>query len=80
MHYSKTLIQLIKNDPKRYDILKFISTLELELEDCWIAAGFVRNLIWDYLHNLNSTLNDVDVIYYASSHCEKHHQKKILML
>ncbi len=36
-----------------------------ELSDCWIAAGFVRNLVWDKLHsNQPNELNDIDVIYF----------------
>jgi len=37
----------------------------LQLPDCFIAAGFVRNLVWDHLHGYTPTsLNDVDVVYY----------------
>lgn len=37
----------------------------LRLPDCFIAAGFVRNMVWDELHDYPSTpLNDVDVIYH----------------
>lgn len=37
----------------------------LGLPDCFIAAGFVRNKVWDHLHDIDSTpLNDVDVIYF----------------
>lgn len=55
---------------------------QLGLPDCCIAAGFVRNLVWDFLHNYNepTALNDVDVIYFdtnetdsnAESTYEKH--------
>ena len=35
----------------------------LALPDCYIAAGFVRNMVWDHLHGYAPTqLNDVDVI------------------
>lgn len=38
---------------------------DLELNDCWIGAGFVRNKIWDVKHQKNrTTLNDLDVIYF----------------
>ncbi|MBL4630984.1 MAG: nucleotidyltransferase family protein [Paraglaciecola sp.] len=47
------------------DILAAVSTLALP--DCWVAAGFVRNLVWDHLHNKNTDLNDVDVIYYSQT-------------
>ncbi|CAM3844449.1 hypothetical protein VA7868_04587 [Vibrio aerogenes CECT 7868] len=38
----------------------------LGLPDCYIAAGFLRNLVWDHQHDKpNATpLNDVDVIYF----------------
>lgn len=46
------------------DLLLAVSSLNLP--DCYIAAGFVRNLIWDHLHNFPQTpLNDVDVIYFS---------------
>ena len=39
---------------------------ELDLPDCWIAAGFVRNLVWDHIHGFSppTPLNDIDVIYF----------------
>jgi hypothetical protein len=46
-------------------ILGAVSTLSLP--DCWVAAGFVRNLVWDHLHHKKTDLNDVDVIYYCQS-------------
>jgi hypothetical protein len=39
---------------------------ELNLPDCWIAAGFVRNAVWDHLHGLQAKPieGDVDVIWF----------------
>jgi len=36
------------------------------LPDSWIAAGAVRNAVWDYLHGYaqSTPLNDVDVIWH----------------
>lgn len=62
---EQRLIRLLKNDPQRIQILKAVATLSLP--DCWVAAGFVRNLVWDHLHNKKTDLNDVDVIYYCQS-------------
>lgn len=57
------LIQLLKRDSKRMNILHAVSTCNLP--DAFVAAGFLRNLAWDYCHDFNSTpLNDVDVIYF----------------
>lgn len=58
------ITQLIKKDSMRMQALECL--LLLDLPDAYIAAGFVRNLVWDHLHDktVSSSLNDVDVIYY----------------
>lgn len=61
--YQNRLQALLEDDPHRMKTLRAVSTLSLP--DCWLAAGFVRNLIWDYLHHKKTHLNDVDVIYYC---------------
>lgn len=63
--YQNRLQALLVADPLRMDILRAVATLDLP--DCWVAAGFVRNLVWDHLHNKVTKLNDVDVIYYCQS-------------
>lgn len=47
------------------DILQALVTVSLP--DCRVAAGFVHNLVWDYLHHKKTDLNDVDVIYYCQT-------------
>jgi hypothetical protein len=37
---------------------------DLALPDCWVAAGFVRNALWDQRQGSDSVANDVDVIYF----------------
>ena len=60
------LEELVFLDKNRLAALQTIH--ELALPDCWIAAGFVRNLVWDYLHGYSATsLNDVDVIFWDPS-------------
>lgn len=58
------IIQWVKNDPLRCKALEGV--FRLQLPECYIAAGFVRNLVWDHLHHAESPtpLNDIDVIYY----------------
>lgn len=58
------IINWVKQDPLRVKALECVSTLNLP--QGYIAAGFVRNLVWDHLHNKSelSLLNDVDVIYF----------------
>jgi hypothetical protein len=56
---------LLDVDPHRMKILGAVSTLSLP--DCWVAAGFVSNLVCYHLHHKKTDLNDVDVIYYCQS-------------
>ncbi|AZG73889.1 nucleotidyltransferase family protein [Shewanella livingstonensis] len=40
----------------------------LNISDWYIAAGFVRNLVWDKLHHIAlQPLNDIDVIYWCDT-------------
>lgn len=58
------IIHYIQNDPVRLAILEAVASLALP--QGYVAAGFVRNLVWDHLHDKAkpTPLNDVDVIYF----------------
>ena len=61
---SAAICQLIEADR---DMMSALAALaELRLPDGWIAAGFVRNRVWDALHGYASPtpLADIDVIYF----------------
>ncbi|MGH7768725.1 MAG: nucleotidyltransferase family protein, partial [Candidatus Binatia bacterium] len=48
-------------------MMRCLRTVEaMRLPDCYLAAGFLRNAIWDFLHEKPSRtpLNDVDVVYF----------------
>lgn len=60
---EQKLITIIKNDEWMMHVLKMVS--DLKLSDCWVGAGFIRNKVWDVLHNKERTfLNDIDIIYF----------------
>jgi len=60
---SRRLVELIRKDAYRMSILSDVS--RLPLKNCYVAAGFVRNLVWDHLHQKEATeLNDIDVIFF----------------
>lgn len=42
----------------------------LYLPDCWVGAGFVRNTIWDALHDRpwSPSYGDIDVVYFDAAH------------
>ena len=58
------LANLLRADPLRWHLLGVVQSLNLP--DCWIAAGFVRNAVWDALHGRHPSplSTDVDVIYF----------------
>lgn len=60
------MIELLREDLLRTRVLSVV--YQLGLPQCYIAAGFVRNMVWDHLHGkpVPTPLNDVDVIYYDS--------------
>ena len=61
------MTKLLESDELRLNALECVRLLDLP--DCYIAAGFVRNLVWDFLHKkaLPTQLNDIDVIYFDPS-------------
>lgn len=46
-----------------------LAVAKLDLPDCWVSAGFVRNLVWDRLHGRTTPtpLNDIDVVYFDAT-------------
>lgn len=60
---KEILISELKNDSFIMSILSAIN--RLDLPDCWVGAGIIRNKAWDFLHNYKTStpLNDIDVIY-----------------
>ncbi|OCH50878.1 nucleotidyltransferase family protein [Vibrio sp. ZF57] len=61
---AKRIVTLIKQDPLRMKVLDCVA--QLDLPQCYVAAGFVRNLVWDHQHGYASPtpFNDIDVIYF----------------
>ncbi|STQ89142.1 nucleotidyltransferase family protein [Iodobacter fluviatilis] len=64
MDFYQQLTLWLKADPVRCQALR--QAADLELPDWCIAAGFVRNLVWDRLHDYAepTPLADIDLIYF----------------
>lgn len=64
--YLEKLKSLILADDWMMQRLEAIQTFGIE--DAWIGAGFIRNRVWDYFHDLSpdNHLNDIDVIFFNS--------------
>lgn len=70
---SELIISWIKKDPYRMELLR--AARELDLYQWCLAAGFVRNLVWDKLHGYTqpTALSDIDLIYFDPYNlCEEH--------
>ncbi len=61
------ILSWIRSDSRRMAMLRAVS--RLGLPDCWVGAGFVRNLVWDRLHGFAKAtpLNDIDVLFFDPS-------------
>ena len=61
---EKKLVRIIKEQTWLTEV--FRNVRNLQLPDCYIAGGMVRNTIWNYLHGYPTHLNqkDIDVIYF----------------
>lgn len=67
---EKDILDALAHSPFHMQVLKAASALNLP--DMCIAAGFVRNYIWDRLHGFAAPtpLNDIDVIYYDNGNLD----------
>lgn len=56
--------QIIRADPVRWHLLALVRALRSP--DSWIGAGFVRNAVWDHLHQRppSPPNGDVDVVWH----------------
>jgi uncharacterized protein len=65
MDFETRLKFIIESDTDMMSVLKIVESLNLN--DCWIGAGFVRNKVWNQLHGFKSIITtDIDVIYHDS--------------
>jgi hypothetical protein len=68
---------ILRADPVRWHLLGVAAALDLP--DCWIGAGFVRNTVWDRLHGRarSPLTGDVDVIWYDPQRADAAHDREI---
>ena len=63
----QSIQHLLLQDSQRLRILNLLAAIDLK--DAYIAAGFVRNMVWDALHEKSTAtpLNDVDVVFFDAN-------------
>lgn len=77
MKYEEQLCKHFYENKVWMNELKLIQ--RLELPECYLAAGYVRNRIWDKLHGYDesSNLNDIDVVYYNRDNLNEDRDREI---
>ena len=79
-NYELQIIKIIENEAWLIDILKEIR--ELKLNDWYVAAGSIRNTIWNVLHGFssNKNLKDIDIVYFDKSNLSKEKEQEIELI
>lgn len=75
--YEHKLIEFLEKDDYRMNILQAVKSFDKK--ELWIAGGFLRNLVWDNLHNYKyrTELGDIDVFYFDIEDIEKDKESEI---
>ncbi len=76
MDHASALRALLFADPLRRHVLGLVQSLDLP--DCWIGAGFIRNAVWDHLHGRAASrpAGDVDVLWFDRARAEPSEDRK----
>ncbi|MBO2535737.1 nucleotidyltransferase family protein [Rummeliibacillus suwonensis] len=72
-NFENELKKIIKDDQHMMEILQAVE--QLHLQDSWICAGFIRNKVWDVLHQTHTAARDIDVIYFDHQDISKETEK-----
>ncbi|MEE4201108.1 nucleotidyltransferase family protein [Erythrobacter sp.] len=69
--HAERVEAILRADVHRWRLLAIVA--QLSLPDCWIAAGFVRNAVWDARHDRppQPFSDDVDVIWFNAANCDE---------
>ena len=64
------LNDILQEDEDRMSMLNVVASQSIP--QSYIAAGFVRNMVWDYCHqnSVSTPLADIDVIYFDAGNVE----------
>jgi hypothetical protein len=67
----------LADDANRMQALHIAASCNLP--DWWLAAGFVRNLVWDQLHGYSkpTPLNDLDLIYFCTEDISEQRDRQL---
>lgn len=71
LHQQEIIKNLLFKDFMRYTIL--LKLRDYPNQELWVGGGFIRNLIWDFIHKypINTELGDVDIFYFDPKNTDK---------
>lgn len=74
MHDRSFVLEVITQSTWHMHVVHSVS--QLGLSDWLVGAGFIRNAVWDCLHDYPkfSSLSDIDVIFYDATRVEREHE------
>jgi hypothetical protein len=77
MKHASALQAILASDPARCGVLAMVRSLGLP--DCWVGAGFIRNAVWDYLHDRPPSRHtgDVDVVWFCRERARPAEDKEV---
>lgn len=76
MEYKTELINILMTNTLVMETLAIVK--DLQLNDCWVGAGLIRNAVWDSLHQIKTTKrNDIDVVFYDATNLSEELEKEI---
>lgn len=75
--WDEETVQVLRRDSWRMDCLR--AAAGLGLHDWYLAAGFVRNAVWDHLHRreVRTPLNDIDLVFYDPANLSRETEEEI---
>jgi hypothetical protein len=67
VQYEERFVRTLRQHEQIMQDLRLVRSLELP--DCYIGAGYIRNYIWDDLHGFarRELHSDIDVVYFDST-------------
>jgi hypothetical protein len=77
MKHASALQAILASDPARCGVLAMVRSLGLP--DCWVGAGFIRNAVWDYLHDRPPSRHTrgVDVVWFCPERARPAEDKEV---
>lgn len=75
--YEEKLREIVNKNQYIIEDLKAVKALAVP--NAYISAGYIRNLVWDILHDypVRTALDDVDVVYFDISNLSEETEKEL---